>query len=496
MPTKNAAAKWDARLPLQSWILRQSKSSKSKAPDGRVFVVGAGTSLRGWLERQPLSIAKWQLNAMLENQRKEIFCCASSEGPIWVIQPAKAPVRSLSNSDYGRLRDLCGTIVLHEEFRQARTVEWHFVGTSSEERSGALVGLELAAYQFKDSAGQRLPPLDFPGTPREELEKASAIGIATNIARHLTNLPPAELQPESYARLLHQHFSKRPHFKVEIWDHQKLSKEGHGLHVAVGQAAEHPAVMVRLSYHPKAQKSHIALVGKGITFDSGGLDLKPASGMRWMKKDMAGSGSLVGFAHWLSLARPQQNYEIYLALAENSVASQAFRPGDILKSRNGQSVEIHNTDAEGRLVLADTIELARTHKPTAIINLATLTGAMRVALGTDVAGYFSNHEELSSHWQRQAQKMGEKAWRMPLVKEYEAELKSSVADLSNASSSGFGGAITAALFLERFVGETPWIHVDMYGWTDRPQGALTEPGGNGQMVQTLVAFTNDPARLS
>lgn len=248
-----------------------------------------------------------------------------------------------------------------------------------------------------------------------------------------------------------------------------------GLHVAVGQASQEKPCLIHLSYKGSSSKDHVAFVGKGITFDSGGLDLKPSSGMRDMKKDMGGSASVIALAYWMMKNKIKLNAEFYLAIAENSVNENAFRPGDIIQSRSGKTVEIHKTDAEGRLVLADSLALAVEKKPQWVINVATLTGAIKVALGETTAGLFSNDDKLSQKILKSAQKTGDNCWRMPLDPSQKNKLKTDAADLVNAHE-GFGGAVTAALFLEAFVGNVPWAHFDIYSWTG-PTGAFSERGG-------------------
>jgi leucyl aminopeptidase len=238
--------------------------------------------------------------------------------------------------------------------------------------------------------------------------------------------------------------------------------------------------------HPR-----VALVGKGVCFDTGGLGIKPDAGMKLMKKDMGGSASIVGIAHWLSESGSDVACDLYLALAENAVDAHSFRPGDVLTARNGLTVEIHNTDAEGRLVMADVMDVATNKQidsaPVALIDLSTLTGAMRVAVGTEIAGMFANNDGLADLALSSGQKAGDPAWRIPLWDNYKAQLKSSFADLANASDSGFGGAITAALFLQKFLKhQIPWLHFDLYCWSDRANGAIGDSGGNGQGVQMMV----------
>ncbi len=486
---------------MESYILREASKKEAERGRGRLLFFGADTDCKSWLDRHPLSVAQWQLSTLRDGPKggraREVFSFASADGPLWIIKPLRSSYhqKQVLSSDYGRARDLVGLVMMSEDARALSHIDAEFIGASSEERRGCMVGFELASYSYRNPNAAKFPYLKFQNVSESELQEAAHIGVATNLARHATNLPPATLTPRTYADSIKKLFSKAKDISVDIWDRDRLHKERCTLHLTVGQAAVDSAVLVHIRYRPKASRKPWAFVGKGVTFDSGGLDIKPASGMRWMKKDMAGSATLLGLAYALTARHCQQAVDIYLALAENAVSASAFHPGDVIKSRNGLSVEIHNTDAEGRLVLADAIDVAikrdAADKPRGVIDLATLTGAMKVALGTEVVGIFANHDELGALFLRHANKQAEKAWRLPLVKEYEAELKSTVADLANASSSGFGGAITAALFLERFVGDLPWLHADMYGWTDRPSGSLLEQGANGQLVQTLITLVEE-----
>jgi len=266
-----------------------------------------------------------------------------------------------------------------------------------------------------------------------------------------------------------------------------------GLLLGVGQGAENAPCLVHIKYRPskKTKQKPVAFVGKGITFDTGGLDIKPSAGMRLMKKDMGGAAAVAALAKWVDESAYPKPCDFYLALAENSVDGKSMRPGDVLTARNGLRIEIDNTDAEGRLVLADAIDVALTQKaadqPELLINVATLTGAIKVALGADVAGLFSNQDELAEDLQAAAHLAGDWVWRMPLVEKYASSLSSNFADCKN-SSEGFGGAITAALFLQKFVRGCPWAHLDIYAWTDKGQGPLSAGMANGQAVQLLIQY--------
>jgi len=252
--------------------------------------------------------------------------------------------------------------------------------------------------------------------------------------------------------------------------------------------------MVHISYRPKGKSKPLAFVGKGVTFDSGGLDLKPTSGMRWMKKDMGGSAAIVGLAYWAVESKSNQAMDFYIPMAESVLDRDSFRPSDVYVTRNGMTVEIDNTDAEGRLLLCEAIDVAVNQKakdkPAAVIDVATLTGAIKAGLGTEVCGFFSNDLRLSHQLEESSISKSDKIWRMPLFQAYRSALNSSIADITN-SASGFGGAVRAALFLKEFVGDTPWAHLDIYAWSDSAKGPLLEKGGSGQAVQCLIGFVEN-----
>lgn len=360
--------------------------------------------------------------------------------------------------------------------------------------AGATFALELGSYIYKGpnfkfkkvSLIWNKKTLSF-----SDIAEASFLGAATNLARHLVNMPPNELHPESYALMMKSGFSKAPNVSVEVWDEKRLLKEKCNLILAVGEAASSKPRLVLLRYRPRGAKNKkpIALVGKGITFDSGGLDIKPPQGMRLMKKDMGGSAAVVGAFQFAVTNKLPLNLDVYLALAENAISATAFRPGDVVMARNGKSIEIHNTDAEGRLVLADALDVAqtqsKTHQPEVIVNVATLTGAIKVTMGSQIGGLFSNDTNLSQELFESFHGAGDDCWPMPLYQRYRSSMGSHVADMTN-SVDGFGGAITAALFLESFIKEDlPWAHFDIYAWKDSPQGPWFESGGSGQAVAGL-----------
>lgn len=458
------------------------------------------------------NLEHWQ-RAFVENRNIDSLFLQTRRAPVWIVRPRKTLGQAVSGrgkrkthhyglldqSSYAQMRDRVGG--LWHSLKDTHGVKHlgiFFHDCTDDEIRGALVGLELASYRFTPTVkSKHLHPhfkMTAFGASKQQIRASRQIGESVNLARHLVNLDAAKLNPASYSEFVVKWFKDVPNVTVDVWGPERLLKEKMHLHYGVGQGAVHGSHMVHIKYRPKGKSrisKPLAFLGKGVTFDTGGLDIKPASGMRLMKKDMGGSASVMGIAHWLSESGSDVAADLYLALAENAVDAHAFRPGDVLTARNGLSVEIHNTDAEGRLVMADVMDVA-TNKPAetapaALIDLSTLTGAMRVAVGTEIAGMFANHDALADLALSSGQQTGDPAWRIPLWDNYKTQLKSSFADLSNASDSGFGGAISAALFLQRFVkNQIPWLHFDLYCWTDRGNGALGDTGGNGQGVQMMI----------
>lgn len=416
------------------------------------------------------------------------------------IKEAESQWGQLGPSDFGFSRDLVGTCLRELIAQKVGLIKFTYYGTNSEELKGILVGLEMSAYHFKQlNQKNYLPPIKFLAPKCKSIfenikSQALLLAQSVNLSRYLVDLPPNEINPETFAQLAQQLFVKNKTTTLEVWDDKVLQKENMNLHSSVGKASNTPSRLVLIKYRgDETKKEHFAFVGKGVTFDSGGLDIKPSSGMRYMKKDMGGAASLLGLAYWLSNSKLKINVNFYFALAENAISGNAFRPGDILKSRNGKTVEIHNTDAEGRLVMADSLALASESKPKWIIDVATLTGAMKASMGSAVAGVFSNSDKLCEELLKQAQIFGEGLWPMPLIPGERKKLKSEVADLINAND-GFGGAVTAALFLEEFVAAVPWAHFDIYSWVDGAEGPYAHKGGNGQFVQTLSGLLSGLAQ--
>jgi leucyl aminopeptidase len=308
------------------------------------------------------------------------------------------------------------------------------------------------------------------------------------LARDAINEPPNELYPEAMAEVARA-LAKQYKFKAKVLDKLGIKRAGMKLHYAVGQGSAHEPRFIHLTYAPPGRaKAKLVFVGKGLTFDSGGLCIKPAPGMGEMKSDMGGAAAVLGLMKAVGELRPPVEVHGIIAAAENMPDAAAYRPGDIFGSLDGKSVEIINTDAEGRLVLADALTYARRLKPNLIVDAATLTGACLVALGKTCSAYYTSDDALAERFGAAADDMGENFWRMPLLDELSEQLKSDVADLKHTGDR-WGGSITAALFLREFVGDVPWIHCDVAGavLADRAQG-LYPKGGTGHAVLTFLRF--------
>lgn len=319
------------------------------------------------------------------------------------------------------------------------------------------------------------------------LQDGEALASAVNLTRRLVNEPPSEIYPESFAATAVQ-MAESHGLGIEVWDQARLEAERCGSLLAVARGSDREARLVIVKYNGGTADSPIlALVGKGVTFDSGGLSIKPSDGMKTMKCDMAGAATVLGAMQAIAELRLPINVIGLCGLVENMLGGSAFKLGDVLRARNGKTIEVLNTDAEGRLVLADVLDVALQHNPAKIVDLATLTGACVVALGTDVAGLMTNDQALCDAVKASAEYCGEPMWQLPMFPEFGEQIRSEVADIKNIGEGRWGGAITAAKFLEEFVGGRPWVHIDIAGpaflegskpWMDA--------GGSGFGVRTLV----------
>jgi leucyl aminopeptidase len=351
-------------------------------------------------------------------------------------------------------------------------------------------GAALGAYQFRayKTEGEPLPVerLELIGADDAAIGQVLVTTDATNLARDWVNTPALDMAPETLAERIRTE-AEAAGVSVEVWDHDRIVEEKLGALLGVAAGSDRPPRVVILGYHPEAPAAHLGLVGKGITFDSGGLSLKTAALMEEMKDDM--SGAAVVSAATIAIARLGLPVRVTAVapLTDNAVGGRATRPGDILRPVSGPTIEVLNTDAEGRLILADGLGLVRRHEPDLIVDVATLTGAARVALGDKIAAVFGSDSEVASTVLEAASRAGEHFWEMPLFDDYKKSLESDLADLKNISGSRYGGAIVAALFLSSYVDEEKWAHLDIAGparW--RETAGEQVKGASGVGVRTLV----------
>lgn len=351
----------------------------------------------------------------------------------------------------------------------------------------AMIGWGLGAYTFtaykndKETQGKAHIYV-----PEHLLKKVTAFIDAIYLTRDLVNAPANHMMPEQLSNVtakLARQFGAN--FSEIVGD--ALLKENFPTIHAVGRASSHPSRYLELTWGNTANP-RLTLIGKGVCFDSGGLDLKPSRFMRLMKKDMGGAAHVLGLASLIMETQLPINLRVLIPAVENAVSGDAFRPGDVLRTRSGKTVEIDNTDAEGRLVLCDALTDAAADNPDLIIDFATLTGAARVALGTEVPAYFSNTETIATELNAQVKTTGELVWQLPMVHSYFDQLNSDCADILNASPEGYGGAITAALFLNEFVPETTkWLHFDVMSWNNRARAGRPK-GGEAMGLFTVFAY--------
>ncbi|WP_373526558.1 leucyl aminopeptidase [Nostoc sp.] len=356
-------------------------------------------------------------------------------------------------------------------------------------------GVELALYEdirFKsepEEKGSQIETVDLLGFAGQEaaINRANQIVSGVNLARQLVAAPANAVTPITLAETAAA-IAKEYGLQLQILEREECEKLGMGAFLGVAQASDLPPKFIHLTYKPEGTpKKKLAIIGKGVTFDSGGLNIKGVgSGIETMKMDMGGAAAILGAAKAIAQIKPNSEVHFISAVTENMISGRAMHPGDVLTASNGKTIEVNNTDAEGRLTLADALVYADKLGLDAIVDLATLTGANLIALGDDIAGLYTPDDAVASQLEKAAQSSGEKIWRMPMEEKYFEGLKSGIADMKNTGPRP-GGAITAALFLKQFVKETPWAHLDIAGpvWTDKENG-YNGAGATGYGVRTLV----------
>ncbi len=353
---------------------------------------------------------------------------------------------------------------------------------------------------FDKSSLQQLRELVILSDNADELSAAVLrsvqIANATCLARDLVNEPAATMTPTRFGQIAEE-IAGANGMVCRIWDEAQIEREGLGGLLAVSKGSAQEPRMIKVSYRPngKTLNVQVALVGKGITFDSGGLSLKSGDGMMTMKTDMSGAAAVLATMSVLAALEVQVAVDGYMALTENMPSGSATKPGDVFVARNGKSVEVLNTDAEGRLVLADALSLATEDGATEIVDLATLTGACVVALGREIAGVMGNDASAVKEVLDAGESAGEPLWQLPLPARYKKHIESEVADMKNVGAPGAAGALSAGLLLQEFVGETPWVHLDIAGpaRSDSDERYFRK-GGTGFGVRTLCAYLEKKSR--
>lgn len=410
-------------------------------------------------------------------------------------------------ADRGRLTDAAATatraVTTKPRTRLAFALPEAFPGLDWRETAlAAGIGLMYGCYGpglYQRDPGRFAPAelaLIAPASaPAEEVShgtgEAQIMGRAVWLARDLVNSPPCDLYPESFADRARQ-AAESAGVACEILNETRLAEERMGALLAVAQGSERPPRLVVLRYQGLGGAPTLGMVGKGVTFDSGGLSLKNTEQMADMKCDMAGAAAVLGAVIAAAQLRLPVNLLGILALVENLPSGRALKLGDVLRTRSGQTIEVLNTDAEGRLILADALTYAVDQGASRLVDVATLTGACMVALGTEVAGLMGNDQNWCDRVLAAARQAGEPVWQLPMMPRYAERIKSKVADMRNTGGSRYGGAITAAKLLERFVGAVPWAHLDIAGpaWVDE-DGPTGDAGGTGCLIRTLVELARE-----
>lgn len=407
-----------------------------------------------WLAEQPSDTKAWIKNTGFKAQKGRLGYIPAGKGSVSEV------LLGMGEDDDPWLFGDLPALLPPMEYRIA-TAEWE-----NRQLHVAALAWGLGSYVFRRYTKTKRSKSRLIVDTAIDYHAVQSAVIATYLVRNLINTPAEDMTPEALAEaaetLATVYGAQLNHLVGE-----RLLSENYPLIHAVGRASRHDARLIDLCWG-NIDRPKVTLVGKGVCFDSGGLDIKPAASMRLMKKDMGGGAHVLGLADMIMAARLPVRLRVLIPAVENAIAGNAIRPGDVLPSRKGLNVEIDNTDAEGRLILCDALAEAASDKPELIIDFATLTGAARVALGTEIPALFCNRKKLSDDLMLAAEYAEDPIWPLPLHTPYRASLDSNIADIANSSSDGFAGAITAALFLQEFLpSDQEWVHLDVMGWNTR-----------------------------
>ncbi len=422
---------------------------------------GAGADALGWAE-----------SAGFEGQTGSVLLIPGADGKLTGAFFGIAAERSgFSPLAYGKLASALPS------------GDWHFAEEPAEPEL-ALLGLVLGGYAFDRYRSHEGKDIRF-AAPKTAQAEAERLAEGVFLTRDLINTPASDMGPDDIEKAARR-LARAHKAETTVIKGDALLKQNFPMIHAVGRASAQAPRLIDIRWGPK-NAPKVTLVGKGVAFDTGGLDIKPASGMLLMKKDMGGAANVLGLASMIMSAGRKVRLRVLVPAVENAIAGNAFRPGDVLKSRKGLTVEVGNTDAEGRLVLADALAWADEDKPDLLIDMATLTGAARVALGADLPPFFTDDDQLAQAIGDAANDRADPAWRMPLWSPYDSKYSSRIADINNVNTDGQAGAVIAALFLRRFVEKAAsWAHFDVYGWSpvERPHCPV---GGEAQAIRALDA---------
>ncbi|SRR5579883_535561 len=443
-----------------------TEDKKNSVP---VYIVSQ-TDFPKWIKKQPKFFQSWLV----------------SNG--WRGEPGNV---SLVPNEKGELQAVI-SCVLDENFWCTGNLPYllpegiyHIENVSHDNMQRMAIAWGLGAYQFTRYKKPLRNPAKLVLTKTLSAE-VKHIVESIYLVRDLINMPTDHLGPSELGNVVTE-FSKKNSAKTKQIIGENLLKENFPLIYTVGRASDDAPRLIDLRWGNK-KHPRVTLVGKGVCFDTGGLDLKPSSAMLLMKKDMGGAAHVLGLAQMIIAAKLPVQLRVLIPAVENSVSGNAYRPGDIIKSRKGITVEIGNTDAEGRLVLADALSEACSEKPDLLIDIATLTGAARVALGTDLPALFSNQDKLAKEIVQSGTEVMDPVWHLPLFTAYRELLNTPFADINNATADGYAGAITAALFLKEFVpNDVSWVHFDLMAWNLRPRPGRPQ-GGEAQSLRALFAY--------
>lgn len=434
--------------------------------------------LEKWLSQQPRHIQQWVKTSQFKAESAQFCMIPKSDGRLECVLLGLADENDFWA--FGALPSKLpeGCFVIAETELLKETAQYQL----------AALAWGLGFYQFsqyKTEVQPRLAKLIFPKeVDQSSLEKLLS---AIELTRNLINTPAEDMGPDALENAILT-VAKKFGASTNVIKGEKLLKENYPAIHAVGRASVREPRVIDLKWGKNKKTPKITLVGKGVCFDSGGLDLKTASGMLLMKKDMAGSAMMLALAQLIMSHDLPVQLRLLIGAVENSIAGNAYRPGDIIKTRAGKTIEITNTDAEGRMVLCDLLFEACTEKPDVVIDFATLTGAARVALGEDLSALYAQPQSFADDLLKASREVNDPIWQMPLVKSYTEKLKSEMADMVNAADSPYGGSITAALFLQAFVTpETKWAHVDVAAWNFKPK-AGRPVGGDAFGVRAMFEY--------